>query len=278
MLSFFGTVTLPSSGASSPVIIRKIVVLPAPLGPTSPTFSPGLSWNETSTNSTCLPYCLLTLANAIMGTLYTTGMHRPRVAVFAVCIATLQPLHPIAASQAANAFRVSKSNVADVNQEALQEINPESKKPTEVFPGTYSSPYGAMVMKRIEEMLARVDEADRNALVAGKIGAGFDRAITSWRAHPTGRTVALAVHYYRDRLLQLRVDLSDDYGRPSPLDPAEYEFSSVAVCSRAGAGAWTCGEEQLAAVAKRHNLALPNNRAGRDAVVGKLLELALADK
>src|SRR5688572_5561705 len=202
-------------------------------------------------------------------------MHRSRLAQVVVFIATL---HPIAANQAVEAFRVAKSNVADVNQETLQEIDLKSKQTIEVFPGTYSSPYGAMVMKRIEEMLARVDEADRNALVAGKIGAGFDRAITSWRAHPTGRTVALAVHYYRDRLLQLRVDLSDDYGRPSPLDPAEYEFSTVAVCSRAGAGAWTCGEEQLAAVAKRHNLALPNNRAGRDAVVGKLLELALADK
>ena len=202
-------------------------------------------------------------------------MHQSRLALLVVCAAAV---HPIAANQTLDAFRVSKSNVADVNQETLQEITPNSKQTTEVFPGTYSSRYGAMVMKRIEEMLARVDEADRDALVAGKIGAGFDRAITSWRAHPTGGSVALAVHYYRDRLLQLRVDLSDDYGRPSPLDPAEYEFSTVAVCSRAGAGAWTCGEEQLAAVARKHNLTLPNNRAGRDAVVGKLLELALADK
>jgi len=133
-------------------------------------------------------------------------------------------------------------------------------------------------MKRIEEMLARVDEADRDALVAGKIGAGFDRAITSWRAHPTGRAVALAVHYYRDRLLTLRVDLADDYGRPEPLVPAEYEFFTVAVCSRTGAPGWTCREEQLAAVAKKHKLALPNNRAERAAVVEKLLELSLEDK
>src|SRR5258708_37523479 len=32
--------TCPSSGCSSPVIIRNSVVLPAPLGPTMPTFSP----------------------------------------------------------------------------------------------------------------------------------------------------------------------------------------------------------------------------------------------
>ena len=33
MVSFFGTDTSPSSGASSPTIIRKSVVLPAPFGP-----------------------------------------------------------------------------------------------------------------------------------------------------------------------------------------------------------------------------------------------------
>ena len=184
-------------------------------------------------------------------------------------------LHSIAANQAVEAFRVSKSNVADINQETLQEINPESRQATEVFPGTYASPYGAMVMKRIEEMLARVDEADRDALVAGKIGAGFDRAITSWRAHPTGRTVALAVRYYRDRLSQLKVELSDDYGRPEPLDPAEYEFFTVAMCSRAGAGGWTCQEEELTVVAKKHSLTLPGVRSGWSAAAERLLELVL---
>jgi hypothetical protein len=202
-------------------------------------------------------------------------MHRSRVAALVVFIATLQPLHPIAATQAVEAFRVSKSNVADINQETLQEIHPESRPTTEVFPGTYSSPYGAMVMKRIEEMLARVDEADRDALVAGKIGAGFDRAITSWRAHPTGRTVALAVRYYRDRLSQLKVQLSDDYGRPEPLDPGEYEFFTVAMCSRAGAGGWTCHEEELTVLAKKHNLTLPGVRSGWSAAAERLLELVL---
>ena len=66
MVSFFGTETSPSSGASSPTIMRKSVVLPAPFGPTRPTFSPGLSWNEASTKRTCRPYCLLMLENEIM--------------------------------------------------------------------------------------------------------------------------------------------------------------------------------------------------------------------
>ena len=192
-----------------------------------------------------------------------------------VCVATL---HPIAANQSAPSFRVSKSNVADTRQETLEEINPESKRATEVFPGSYGSPYGPLVMKRVEALLARVDEADRDALVAGNIGAGFDRVITSWRAHPAGRTVAMALHYYRDRLLQLKMELSDDYGRPEPLDPAEYQFFTVAVCSREGAGSWTCSEEQLAAVAKKHNLTLPSNPADREAVVEKLLGLALMEK
>jgi len=202
-------------------------------------------------------------------------MLRSRLALLVVFIATL---HPIAANQSADAFRVLQSNVADIHQESLHEINPESKQTTEVFPGTYGSPYGALVMKRIEALLARLDEPDRDALVAGKIGAGFDRAITGWRAHSTGRTVAMAVHYYRDRLLQLKMEFSDDYGRPEPLDPAEYQFFTIAVCSRAGAGSWTCSEEQLAALAKKHNLTLPTNRADRDAVVEKLLGRALTEK
>src|SRR4051812_17089440 len=65
MVCFRGTETSPSSGASSPVIIRNSVVLPDPLGPTRPIFSPGLSWNEASTKRTCLPYCLLTLEREI---------------------------------------------------------------------------------------------------------------------------------------------------------------------------------------------------------------------
>jgi hypothetical protein len=133
-------------------------------------------------------------------------------------------------------------------------------------------------MTRIEDLFARVGEADRAALLADKVGAGFDRSITSWRAHPAGRTVALAVHYYRDRLSShLGMELSDDYGRPEPLDPAEYEFLTVAVCSRTDADTWTCHEEPLAAVARKHNVALPNDRAGRDAATEKLLELVLAD-
>src|ERR1041384_1510140 len=66
MVGFFGTDTSPSSGDSSPTIIRKSVVLPAPLGPTRPTFSPGLSWKDASTKRTCRPYCLLTWEKAIM--------------------------------------------------------------------------------------------------------------------------------------------------------------------------------------------------------------------
>ena len=55
---FLGTEIAPSSADSSPTIIRKSVVLPDPFGPTRPTFSPGLSWKEASTKTSCLPYCL----------------------------------------------------------------------------------------------------------------------------------------------------------------------------------------------------------------------------
>ncbi|HJU43532.1 MAG TPA: hypothetical protein VJ691_11980 [Vicinamibacterales bacterium] len=200
-------------------------------------------------------------------------MHRSGL-VLVAAVAVLQP--DLIATQG-DKFTVSQSPVADVRQETLQEINPESKQPVEVFPGTYKSPYGAMVMKRIEEMLARVDEADRKALVDSNIGAGFDRAITSWRAHPAGRTVALAVSYYRDHVLKLKVALSDDYGRPEPIVTADYQFATIAVCSRAAAG-WTCREDELTALAKKHNLSLPTTGAARDATVAKILELMLAEK
>src|SRR5438309_12085455 len=66
MVSRLGTETSPSSGSSSPTTMRKSVVFPAPLGPTRPTFSPGLSWNDASTKTSCLPYCLLILEKEII--------------------------------------------------------------------------------------------------------------------------------------------------------------------------------------------------------------------
>src|SRR6185312_13101905 len=66
MVNFLGTETVPSSGVSSPTTMRKSVVLPAPFGPTSPTFSPGFNWKEASTKSNCLPYCLLMFEKEII--------------------------------------------------------------------------------------------------------------------------------------------------------------------------------------------------------------------
>jgi len=207
----------------------------------------------------------------------TSGVHRsPIAAVLAVFTATLEVAPPISVNQAAEAFRISTSQSADVHQQMLLALHPASKGTTEVFPGTYASPYGALVMRRIEDLFARVGEADRATLLADQVGAGFDRSIISWRAHPAGRTVALAVRYYRDRLSShLEMEMSDDYGRPEPLDPAEYEFFTIGVCSRTDIDSWTCREEELAAVARKHNVALPNDRAGRDAAAQELVELVL---
>lgn len=203
-------------------------------------------------------------------------MHRSLIAV-ALVIATLAASRPISAQDGGSGqYSVTAVKAADVNQQTLQVFDPGSKRTTEVFPGAYVSRYGALLMTRVEDVFARVGEADRAALLADNVGAGFDRAITSWRADPAGRTVAVAVRYYRDRLLSRRdLQLSDDYGRPEPLDPAEYEIFAVGVCSRTAADTWTCREEELAAIAKKNDVPLPNNGAGREAAVEKLLELVL---
>lgn len=204
-------------------------------------------------------------------------MHRSWIAA-ALVIATLEVARPISANQdgGVRQYSVTAAKAADVHQQILQVFDPASKRTTEVFPGTSTSRFGPLVMTRIEDLFARVGESDRDALLADKVGAGFDRAITSWRAHPAGRTVAVAVRYSRDRLSShLGMQLSDDYGRPDLLDLAEFEFFTIAVCSRTDADTWTCQEEELTAAARKHSLALPNDRAGRNAVAEKLLELVL---
>ena len=196
----------------------------------------------------------------------TTAMLRSLLALFVV----------LAASQA-TAFRIAKSAVADVDQETLLAINPESKQAIEVFPGKYNSPIGAAVMTRIETLMGRVDEADRNALIASKAKDGFDRSILRWSADPSGRTVVLAVRYYRDSLWRLELEMTDDYGRADPVDPARYEFFAIAVCSRTGE-VWTCGEEPLADVAARHHVTVPQDRPGRIAAAERLVATVLAGK
>ena len=51
---------LPLSGDSSSRIIRKRVVLPAPLGPTKPTREPGRRCAVAFLSRTFVEYCLLT--------------------------------------------------------------------------------------------------------------------------------------------------------------------------------------------------------------------------
>ena len=173
---------------------------------------------------------------------------------------------------AAQTFTVSKANVADVEQETLQ------APAGEVFPGTYVSPHGEAIVKRISSLIGRVDELDRGTLVEAKVGVGFDRSITAWRATPSGDRVALAVRYHRDRLLRLNMQFANDYGGAEPLDPTDFETVTVAQCSRGGDGGWNCREELLAAVATALKMAWPAGRPDREAAVERLLEQVLARK
>src|ERR1700752_4658485 len=58
--------TWPSSGCSSPDIMRNSVLLPAPLGPTRPIFSPFCNAAEASMKRIWWPTCLETLSRRII--------------------------------------------------------------------------------------------------------------------------------------------------------------------------------------------------------------------
>jgi hypothetical protein len=201
-------------------------------------------------------------------------MRRFRVVLF-VMLTLGQYL--IAADQPSDTFRVSTSPLADVHQETLQAISAESKSAVEVFPGAYKSAIGATVMTRVEALMGRMDDADRDALAASKARAGFDRSIVSWRANATGRIAALAVRYYRQPLFELELEVTDDYGRADPVDPFRYEFFAIAVCSR-NAEIWTCEEEAIADAAARLNVNLPQARAERIAAAARLVEMVLKNR
>ena len=47
--------TLPASGEIMPTVMRKVVVLPAPLGPSRPTISPASTWKPTPSTTVRSP-------------------------------------------------------------------------------------------------------------------------------------------------------------------------------------------------------------------------------
>src|SRR5688572_33350228 len=101
MVGLRGRSIPPSSGRSSPTISRHTVLLPAPFGPTSPTFSPALIWNEASTNRICPPYCFVTFEKAITRARLIASVGRRRL------LATLSTLGDSLGSGLAGRRRVA---------------------------------------------------------------------------------------------------------------------------------------------------------------------------
>ena len=60
------TRTVPLVAGMKPVMMRIVVVLPAPLGPRKPRICPGSAVNETSRIADRSPYRLLRFATSIM--------------------------------------------------------------------------------------------------------------------------------------------------------------------------------------------------------------------
>src|SRR5258708_39695398 len=74
-------VTLPVAGASSPLISRSMVDLPAPLGPTTPSRCPGCRLKVRSLKTVVAPYSALTpskLRRGMVLQLYGEGAWRRR--------------------------------------------------------------------------------------------------------------------------------------------------------------------------------------------------------
>jgi hypothetical protein len=172
-------------------------------------------------------------------------------------------------------FDGNMAHFADVHQYTIHAFNPKSRKTTEIFPGPHTSPFGTLIMKRIDALLARAYGDDRDVPLPRTIAAGFDRSIR-WRTNPSGRTVVAAVEYRRDRLHPSDFALFDDQGRHVPVDPLDYQVHTIAVCSRAAADSWTCREQELAAVARTHKMSLPTDRTVFFAAAEKLIDIVLA--
>src|SRR5829696_5876952 len=68
------TTAAPAVGATRPVIIRIVVVLPAPFGPRKPVTVPGSSVNETSSTTVRSPYFLVSPLTVIMVASVATGL------------------------------------------------------------------------------------------------------------------------------------------------------------------------------------------------------------
>src|SRR5262245_57055372 len=57
---------VPDDGGMNPVIIRIVVVFPAPFGPRKPTISPCATRNDTCQTATRLPYTLVSRSTSII--------------------------------------------------------------------------------------------------------------------------------------------------------------------------------------------------------------------
>src|SRR5947209_16727214 len=70
-------VMLPRVGSSRPAIMRRMVVLPQPEGPSSVTSVRATMSNETSRTATTSPYCFVTWRNSIEAAFMTCSSGGP---------------------------------------------------------------------------------------------------------------------------------------------------------------------------------------------------------
>ena len=170
-------------------------------------------------------------------------------------------------------FHRSLIHFAPVHQAALDHFSPSTKQTTEVFPGSFESKYGALVMKGVDATIARIAAArgvgaDRREFEI----VDFDRSLGGVHIASDQREIAFTVDYFSDRMSYQdpnRERVGDRVVRKDPSWPV-YSFSAIARCQR-GATSWTCREEDLVEVAQRYQLALPAAQADIDRLIERLL-------
>lgn len=218
-------------------------------------FSPGYTFVETHRNPSAGYVLVLDSSFALVSSLY--GFFPEELADGAIL------------------YKGSMIHFAPFHRETFKVFDPRSGQTTELLPGPQSR-FEQLVTQGVRDTLARVAPTKRDELAVHMVGAGVDVSILRHRIRPDGRAVAAVVSYGALRLLYAdpNRELVGDRRVPKDRSWPRYDFTAVAICMKA-AGDWSCSEQELDAVAKAHNIAVPDDDDAKWAAFERVLARVL---